>query len=450
MSGATYDEDSGMGWPVQGVALLSSSRRILVLSLVVLVATGITPEARARQRMVKRLSNGVIYRVYEQRHPNLRIRTVTVHEKRVSSIRAVLGSGKLPGWERTSSVARRTGAIVAINGDYGRPSGRPVMAFAHASRLIQTPLTAGQNFAVTPSSRARIGFPKPQLWMNAFGTNVPIGRLNDGGPYGHSLAMFDRAGGYLEKPPKRACSVRLMPDGFPRPGSEGKGIVAPYRVQRVKCSKGRLFPMGGRVISARWRTGKSDLLASIPVGATVWLGWTLGWGPVQETIGGNPALVHEGQVVVPKSRAPFFARHPRTGVGVTRDGSVILATVDGRQRRSIGMTLRGFARFFRSLGAVTALNLDGGGSTTMVVRGRVMNRPSDGSERPVSSALVVLPPGRILGANRTRASEFASVWGTVAQDPASTGGLAHSLMREGVDLRGSMKKAAHRFRLVSR
>jgi hypothetical protein len=430
--------------------LLSSCRRLLVLSVVLSLAAGVSPEARAGQRMVKRLSKGVIYRVYEQRHPNLRIKTVTVHENRVSSIKAVLGSGQLPGWERTSSVARRTGAIVAINGDYGRPSGRPVMAFAHASRLIQTPLTAGQNFAVTPSSRARIGLPRPQLWMNAFGTNVPIDRLNDGGPYGHSLAMFDRAGGYLEKPPKRACSIRLMPDGFPRPGSEGKGIVAPYRVQRVKCSKGRLFPMGGRVISARWRTGKSDLLASVPVGATVWLGWTLGWGPVQETIGGNPALVHDGQVVVPKSRAPFFARHPRTGVGVTKDGRVILATVDGRQRRSIGMTLRGFARFFRSLGAVTALNLDGGGSTTMVVRGRVMNRPSDGSERPVSSALVVLPPGRDLDGDRAWASRSVSAWSAAAADPASTGGLAYSLIRSGADLSRQMKKAAHSFRRTFR
>lgn len=419
-----------------------------MVSIVALLVAGLTPAAEARRVRVKRLSEGVIYRVYKENHPRLRIRTVTVSPKRVDDIRAVLGSGRLPGWERTSSIARRTRAIAAINGDYGRPSGRPVMAFAHAARLIQTPLTAGKNFAISPGRpQARIGFPRPRIWMNAAGVNLPIGRLNNGGPYGNSLAMFDRAGGHIEKPPKRACSVRIEPAGLPHPDSDRLGIVARYRIDRVKCTRGRLFPMGGRVISARWRTGKARLLASLPQGSVVSLGWSLGWGPIKETIGGNPTLVEDGRVVVPKSRAPFFARHPRTGVAVTRRGKVIFATVDGRQRRSRGMTLRGFALFFRGLGAETALNLDGGGSTTMVVRGRVMNRPSDGPERPVSSALVVLPAGHSRRSVRTaEATDDPSAWKVAASDPASIGGLADSLQRSGARLDGALRSAATRLR----
>ena len=66
--------------------------------------------------------------------------------------------------------------------------------------------------------------------------------------------------------------------------------------------------------------------------------------------------------------------------------------VDGRQKKwSVGPTLFGFARIMSDLGAVQALNLDGGGSTTMVVDGAVVNRPSSGFERAISNAVLVLP-----------------------------------------------------------
>ena len=87
------------------------------------------------------------------------------------------------------------------------------------------------------------------------------------------------------------------------------------------------------------------------------------------------------------------ARQPRTLAGVRADGRLILVTVDGRRPGwSAGVTLAEAARLMRSLGARDALNLDGGGSSAMTVRGRVVSRPSDaGGERPVSDALVVLP-----------------------------------------------------------
>ncbi|HEY3247256.1 MAG TPA: phosphodiester glycosidase family protein, partial [bacterium] len=87
-------------------------------------------------------------------------------------------------------------------------------------------------------------------------------------------------------------------------------------------------------------------------------------------------------------------RHPRTAVGTLADGRIVLFVVDGRSPyHSLGMTLLELAMELRRLGAVDALNLDGGGSTTMVVHGRVINLPSDeNGERPVGSVLLVLPP----------------------------------------------------------
>jgi hypothetical protein len=123
-------------------------------------------------------------------------------------------------------------------------------------------------------------------------------------------------------------------------------------------------------------------------------------------VGGGPRLLRAGRVAVaaategfaPPQAPSFFGtfvagRQPRTLAGVRSDGTLLLVTVDGRfPGWSVGMTLPESARLMRSLGARDALNLDGGGSSTMVVRGEVVNRPSDRvGERPVSDGLFVLP-----------------------------------------------------------
>ena len=102
-------------------------------------------------------------------------------------------------------------------------------------------------------------------------------------------------------------------------------------------------------------------------------------------------LLSDGLDVVGTCVGAVCGRNPRTGVGVTADGKILLVVVDGRQPKwSVGATMHEFARIFRQLGATRAMNLDGGGSTTMVVNGEVMNRPSDGEERRISTAVLVL------------------------------------------------------------
>jgi uncharacterized protein YigE (DUF2233 family) len=116
-------------------------------------------------------------------------------------------------------------------------------------------------------------------------------------------------------------------------------------------------------------------------------------------VGGGPRLVKDGKVNVTSVEEQFkpdvaFGRAPRTAVGVTDDGKLLLIAVTGRQAyHSIGVTLEELAHIALELGAKDAMNLDGGGSSTIVVRDYVMNTPSDGTERKVADAILVFAGG---------------------------------------------------------
>lgn len=112
---------------------------------------------------------------------------------------------------------------------------------------------------------------------------------------------------------------------------------------------------------------------------------------VKEAIGGNNILVRNGQNVAPVNKL-----NPRTAIGIKADGTVVMFVVDGRQDpTSCGMDYPEVAQMMISLGCVSALELDGGGSSTCLAQheGRTSlscrNNPSYGSERPVSTSLLV-------------------------------------------------------------
>ncbi len=116
----------------------------------------------------------------------------------------------------------------------------------------------------------------------------------------------------------------------------------------------------------------------------------------------GPLLIYHGVVQPMRADKTFVTyRHNRTAVGVRRDGTILLVTIDGRMKQSEGMSLQDFSLLLRYLGCHDALNLDGGGSTTMYVKGfphgGVVNHPTDNGrydfagERTVSNCVLVVP-----------------------------------------------------------
>jgi hypothetical protein len=115
---------------------------------------------------------------------------------------------------------------------------------------------------------------------------------------------------------------------------------------------------------------------------------------MQQVVSGHPQILRGG-VVLPQTGDLCTARHPRTAAGLSRDRQTLyLMVVDGRSTSSIGMTCAEEARFLAELGAWDAINLDGGGSSAMWVRGvGVVNSPSDGAQRVVANHLAVQAAG---------------------------------------------------------
>ena len=117
-------------------------------------------------------------------------------------------------------------------------------------------------------------------------------------------------------------------------------------------------------------------------------------GTIQHAVGGGPRILRDGEISIEAeqegiSQTFVDTRHPRTALGYN-ENTIYLVTVDGRQEGySAGMSLPELAALLKELGAEDAINLDGGGSTTMWVTGEIRNRPSDGMVRPIANGILI-------------------------------------------------------------
>jgi exopolysaccharide biosynthesis protein len=301
------------------------------------------------------------------------------------------------GLETVSSLAARHRAAAAINGGYFRIPG--------TYRGDSTGLLLLERSLISEpyNERAAFGF------INAGDkTEVVFGHLKFSGEI--SVGSTKRAVQGLNRPlssdelivftPKFHRTTLTNPDGI-------EVVVRRNRVVSAGDLKGSsAIPADGYVISA---TGKSRewLKAKVRKGSSVTFSWRLNpiepdnntnWRRAYSMLGGGPQLIKAGKVAITDKQEKMAAgfatdRHPRTAIAKLASGELLLVTVDGRQPGvSMGMSLYMLADLLRELGAVEAMNLDGGGSTTMVVHNKIVNKPSDQTgERPVSDAILVFP-----------------------------------------------------------
>src|ERR687898_1790269 len=339
---------------------------------------------------------------------------INVLELDPALVHGVLSNGRIAGRERVSSMGRRLGAVAAVNGTYFGSSGDPVGVLAIDGTLLSEPVDGRSALVVAAGSAAL----EPIRFSGSVTING-VDRLIDGveRPRGLIPACGGRGGDVPTTRPNAVLTctdaselVLLSPSYGARPPREG-GVEAVLRdgtVASVRAPGTGRVPRDGLLLTGTGdapRFLRNVALRRSP--AELELTLTSAGRPLelaQQTlvVGAGPRLLRRGRLAVTAKaegfappQAPAFygtfvaARQPRTLAGVRADGKLLLVTVDGRRPGwSTGMTLPEAARLMRSLGAREALNLDGGGSSTMTVRGEVVNRPSDpGGERRVSNGV---------------------------------------------------------------
>ena len=343
------------------------------------------------------------------------------------TVDAVLATDVVPGRETLSALAARRGALAAINGGYfvigaangtdGDLAGSSVLAGVPVSEAVD-----GRTSLVLPDASgagARISALSDRLTITApggasrelDGLNREPGLIRGCGGSGGDLPT--------ERPKHDfTCTdagelIRYAPVFGPAtPGGPGAEAVldAAGTVLELRQARGGAIPAGGSVLSGTGDAATWLRLHARP-GARLDLTTQLRTedgpltpGPQTAVVNGGPRLLRGGQVDIPAYAEGFHwpenpeflyrfgvRRNPRTLAGVTADGRLLLVTVDGRQPgHSVGASFAESAAIMQALGAVDAVNLDGGGSTAMTVGSSLVTRPSDTTgERPIADALVL-------------------------------------------------------------
>ena len=324
-----------------------------------------------------------------------------------------LSNGVVPRRAPLRAIARSRRAIAAVNGGYFSSlrglDGDPVGALAVGRRLVSEPVAGRPSLLLGQGPAGR-----PRIASLSFAGAVQAGgrrRLLDGvdRPRGLIPGCGGRGG---DRPTQRPSSSLVCTDASElilftpaygartAPARGGVEVLVRSGAVTAQRAGGRSrIPRDGYVLS-----GSGDAAAFLRVRAGLGerpgadLTLRAGAGRVRADalggiVSGGPQLLERGRLVRQAGDPATGARSPRTLAGVRPNGDLLLVTIDGRAPGfSVGVTLGEAARVMRRLGARDALNLDGGGSTTMTVDDRVVNRPSDGGRaRSLSDALVVIP-----------------------------------------------------------
>ena len=329
---------------------------------------------------------------------------VAVYLLRLDASRVRLASvhahDEIMGLETVDSIASRHHAVAAVNGGFfNATNGDPQFVLKEAGELVSdTSIVKGAVIIRSPPrGRTELDFDqlsaRMTLKFNAAGRNwvVPIGGVNTTRARGKLMLYNPR---YHADTDTAANGVEWVLSG------------RPLKVTSERRDQGHTpIPADGAVLSF----GGLDLpeaLAALTPGVQVSLGinWaTLNGLSARRLNGADDVVTGAGllrlkhrvltnwQAVENLSPKNFITmRHPRTLIGVDARGSIWLAAIDGRQPDySVGMNFAELEELCDRLQLTDALNLDGGGSTTMVIKGKIVNRPSDvAGPRPVSDAIL--------------------------------------------------------------
>ena len=394
--------------------------KALTMALLTAVSLGFAPVA---PQAVTVDANG--YQLHAFVWNNVQVRVATFTAGNGFMIQKARSYASFSGRRTTSAIGTTTnGAALAINGDFRviGTKAAPKHLEVIDGEIMSTGVPRLPGWVLSTSAdgtQAWIGRPAWSIEATQGTTQFPIKGWNAQQASAQNVVAFTARGGIDRYPVTPTCSALLTPVS----GVRGPDRVYKVKVVRknVRCDRHPLMPPKGQ-----WSTVvlAGDRVRGLQEGSQIQVRVDLGHsGVIRNVIGGLPHVVKYGVNVGPRCDGvcvksgtgpdkPLYAKNPRTAIGIslgcsdwdpTTSCQYWLVVVDGRQRGwSDGLRFSPLGNLMLLLGAANALNLDGGGSTTMWVRDRnqvcqtnttvgcLVNRPSYG-EREIPDVVVLVP-----------------------------------------------------------
>lgn len=322
------------------------------------------------------------------------VRVLTVDPRRFRGSYQVSVGKSVAKRETVSSMSRLAKAIAGVNGGFfnihtaRNLQGDPVGISVVGGKLLSEAVP-GRSAVIFKGRTARITELRTSLRISSStGARVEAHGINRAAKANELVVYTEEFG------------QKTQADGGLEAVVDTSGVILRVRDAGGVVPRGT-WVLHGSGLAAEWMAAhviEGGKLAFTPRVIDLRKGRTVTLTPQTHIMGGVVGLVRNGKIAITAkadghdSVNMILRRHPRTLLGITRGGGLVLATVDGRKPGiTVGASMIEAARLMRWLGARNAINLDGGGSSTMVVNHKVVNQPSDGAERPVGDALLITP-----------------------------------------------------------
>ncbi len=339
---------------------------------------GHIPEGPMQPSSVKALAPGVTYKVFAG-HPRINIVDIDMAKSPVK-VRPVTAAYTFTQLKDVREHAHDSGAIAAINANYFKKGGVPLGTLMVDGEWVSGPLYDRVALGFTEGGYARIarvGLHGTLYTSNPDHPTLWINNVNQPHRTGSRCILYTRRWGDKVVFPYAGTLVAV----------DASGQVLD------KAEKVMAIPYGGYVLA----DSKKSPIADLTAGELLHVRWQVTpaqWDNVKEAVSGGPLLLSEGKFAFDLKSEKFPQNWTggqivaRTACGITEDDHLIMATFEGPH------TLFDVAKFFLKLGCTEAMNLDGGGSTTMVVNGATVTRNSSAAQRHVAVALGVFSEER--------------------------------------------------------
>ena len=322
---------------------------------------------------------------------NVKINVVEINKKLNPKLEVipVLASDTLARKATIKALASKGKAIAAVNATYFKPqTGVPLGTLMIDKKIYTGPI----------HNRVALGIKSDGFIMDKYKFNatlkykklsIPIDNINQPRMLSTYILVYTKDWGQTSpSAPKYGINMAVA-DGKIIKTSNGS-LTIPKNGYIISGPKSKLEPF----FNAQMKDENQVFLASLikPREIQLEIKNPNSWEDVNHIISGGPYLVKNGNIFVDVKEQKLLSitgRNPRTAIGYTPNNEFIMMTIDGREQSSVGMTLSETAKLMKDFGCTWAMNLDGGGSSVMYIKGQIVNNPSIKGGIAISNALVI-------------------------------------------------------------